>query len=69
MKYKNRDKVRIVKYNNMFRGESLYLNMTGRIVDKIGKLSLVKLDYDETELMMTDEQLIKIGKDLEVEWW
>ena len=67
MKYKNRDKVRIVKYNNMFRGESLYLNMTGRIVDKIGKLSLVKLDYDETELMMTDEQLIKIGKDLEVE--
>lgn len=67
MKYKNRDKVRIVKYNNMFRGESLYLNMTGRIVDKIGKLSLVKLDYDGTKLIMTDEQLIKIGKDLEIE--
>lgn len=67
MKYKNRDKVRIVKYNNMFRGESLYLNMTGRIVDKFGKLSLVKFDYDGTELMMTDEQLIKIGKDLEIE--
>lgn len=67
MKYKNRDKVRIVKYNNMFRGESLYLNMAGRIVDKIGKLSLVKLDYDGTKLTMTDEQLVKIGKDLEIE--
>ncbi len=67
MKYKIGDKVKVVKYNNMFRGESLYLNMTGRIVDKIGKLSLVKLDYDGTKLMMTDEQLIKIGKDLEIE--
>lgn len=67
MKYKNRDKVRIVKYNNMFRGESLYLNMTGKIMDKIGKLNLVKLDYDGTKLMMTDEQLVKIGKNLEIE--
>lgn len=58
----------MVKYNNMFRGESLYLNMTGKIVDKIGKLSLViKLDYDGTKLIMTDEQLVKIGKGLEIE--
>jgi len=67
MKYKNRDKVKVVKYSNIFRGNSLYLNMTGNIVDKLGKLNLVKLDYDGTKLIMTDEQLVKIGKDLEIE--
>lgn len=79
MKYKNGDKVKIVKYNKMFRGQSLYLNMTGKVIGKVGELNKLRLDYESKKeiddflldflgyVYVLDEQLIKIEKGLEIE--
>lgn len=64
MKYKNRDKVRIVRCLN---GQDIYLNTTGEIIGELGWLSLVRLNYDDKILIMFNEQLIKIEKGLEIE--
>jgi len=41
--------------------------MTGKIIEELGKLSLVKIDYDDKMLVVFNEQLIKIEKGLEIE--
>lgn len=64
MKYKNRDKVKIVRCLN---GQNIYLNTTGKIIAELGWLSLVRLDYDDKVLFMFNEQLVKIEKGLEIE--
>ena len=50
----------------MFFG-GLYHNMTGKIIEELGELSLVKIDYDDKMLIVFNEQLIKIEKGLEIE--
>lgn len=65
MKYKNRDKIRIVKYNNMFRGESLYLNMTGRIVNKIGEYDYYSVCKYKVIAICNEEKIIVEVKDNE----